>query len=78
MINASKDFGIATTKAKKIMDQTLYELDNEFTSDEFVRVSNYFRLDRTLKSYHTRTKIITQYLKDNCVHIVKRQWRKNV
>lgn len=78
MINASKDFGAVITKAKEIMDKTLYELDNEFTSDEFVRVSNYFKLDKTIKSYHTRAKYITQYLKDNCTNIVNRQWRKNV
>jgi hypothetical protein len=53
-------------------------LDNEFTSDEFVRVSNYFKLDKTLKAYATRAKAVTQYLKDNCIHIENRQWRKNV
>lgn len=78
MRTASKDFGLATIKAKEIMGQALYELDNEFTSDEFVRVANYFKLDKTLKAYATRSKAVTQYLKDNCIHIENRQWRKNV
>ena len=76
MRTASKDFGLAIIKAEEILNQTLYELDNEFTSDEFVRVSNYFKLDKTLKAYSTRTKVVNQYLKDNCIHIINRQWRK--
>ena len=77
MRTASKDFGLATTKAKEIMDQALYELDDEFTSFEFAKMTDKFKLNKVIESYHTRNKIRTEYLKKHChFSFNKRRYKK--
>jgi hypothetical protein len=77
MRTASKDFGLAITKAKEIMDQSLYELHNEFTSFEFAKMTDKFKLNKVIKSYSTRNKIRTEYLKTNChFSFNKRRYKK--